>query len=70
MSKLQQLTTLRNWQKFRLVGFTLDADGLTEEEKIQYSRIVTLINEMVFTWDENNKKFKDENKHKWKERNG
>lgn len=36
MSQLQELARKRNFNKFRLTGFTLDQTALTEEERMLF----------------------------------
>lgn len=43
----------RNWQKARLVSFSLDKETLTVKEQELYIKMVRLKNELLETWDMN-----------------
>ena|SRR5688572_27335958 len=42
---------IRNWQKMRLMGFCLNEEGLSEEERRVYNFIKELKFEMLNHWD-------------------
>lgn len=52
----QKRATGRNFTKLRLTGFGLDTTYLTEDERILYSRMKQISNELLLHWDENSKK--------------
>ena len=49
----QRLSAIRNWQKLRLTGFTLDIEGLSPEEKGMYNSMRALQKTMLDNWSKN-----------------
>ena len=48
---------MRNWNYARLLGFGLNTNILTEEEKVIYASIEELKKKLVANWDFNTEKF-------------
>lgn len=54
-TKKQTFARKRNWNKARVMGFTLDTTSLTDVEKAQYNEIKNILRSMIKHWEEQNK---------------
>lgn len=55
MSKKQDLARKRNWAKFRLSGFTMSIDGMSEEEAKLIKTMLTIRSILLHRFDANSK---------------
>ena len=55
MSKLQTLARKRNWNKARLVGFSVDKEGLTSSELATINSIKRQISVLIQHWSSGTK---------------